>query len=75
MRRAQDAVDDVLRQDRATASALGDAGGAAPLAGVADGAPTPATGFAQVALSGLTIEQWREIAYWRAGIDPDTGGP
>ncbi|MGH2764095.1 MAG: hypothetical protein ACRDLD_16195, partial [Thermoleophilaceae bacterium] len=73
--RAQDAVDQVMREDRATAAALDDAAGAAPLAGVAYGAPTPATGFAQVALSGLSIDQWREIAYWRAGIDPDAWRP
>jgi uncharacterized protein YukE len=74
-RRAQDAVDDVLREDRATAAALEAAASAAPLAGVPVGAPTPATGFAQVALAGLSIEQWREIAYWRAGIDPDEWRP
>lgn len=74
-RRAQDAVDDVLRDDRATAAALEAAASAAPLAGVPVGAPTPATGFAQVALAGLSIEQWREIAYWRAGIDPDQWRP
>ncbi len=68
-RRAQEAVDDVLREDRATAAALDAATSAAPLAGVPVGAPTAATGFAQVALAGLSIEQWREIAYWRAGID------
>jgi uncharacterized protein YukE len=74
-RRAQDAVDDVLREDRATAAALEAAASAAPLAGVPVGAPTPVTGFAQVALAGLSIEQWREIAYWRAGIDPDEWRP
>ena len=74
-RRAQDAVDDVLREDRATAAALDAATSAAPLAGVPVGAPTAATGFAQVALAGLSIEQWREIAYWRAGIDPDEWRP
>ena len=74
-RRAQEAVDDVLREDRATAAALDAATQAAPLAGVPVGAPTAATGFAQVALAGLSIEQWREIAYWRAGIDPDAWRP
>ncbi len=74
-RRAQEAVDDVLREDRATAAALDAATSAAPLAGVPVGAPTAATGFAQVALAGLSIEQWREIAYWRAGIDPDEWRP
>src|SRR5918996_4773457 len=66
---------DVLREDRATAAALEAAASAAPLAGVPVGAPTPATGFAQVALAGLSIEQWREIAYWRADIDPDEWRP
>jgi uncharacterized protein YukE len=74
-RRAQDAVDDVLREDRVTAAALDAATSAAPLAGVPVGAPTAATGFAQVALAGLSIEQWREIAYWRAGIDPSRWRP
>jgi hypothetical protein len=74
-RRAQDAVDDVLREDRATASALDAATAAAPLHGVPVGAPSPATGFAQVALEGLSIEQWRHIAYWRAGIDPNEWRP
>ena len=74
-RRAQDAVDDVLREDRATAAALEAAASEAPLAGVPVGAPTPATEFAQVTLAGLSIEQWREIAYWRAGIDPDEWRP
>jgi uncharacterized protein YukE len=74
-RRAQDAVDDVLREDRATAAALEAAASEAPLAGVPVGAPTPATEFAQVTLTGLSIEQWREIAYWRAGIDPDEWRP
>jgi uncharacterized protein YukE len=74
-RRAQEAVDDVLREDRATAAALDAATSAAPLAGVPVGAPTAATGFAQVALAGLSIDQWREIAYWRAGIDPEKWRP
>jgi uncharacterized protein YukE len=74
-RRAQEAVDDVLREDRATAAALDAATAAAPLAGVPVGAPTAATGFAQVALAGLSIDQWREIAYWRAGIDPAVWRP
>ncbi len=74
-RRAQEAVDDVLREDRATAAALDAATSAAPLAGVPVGAPTAATGFAQVALAGLSIEQWREIAYWRAGIDSEQWRP
>jgi uncharacterized protein YukE len=74
-RRAQDAVDDVLREDRATATALDAATAAAPMAGVPAGAPTAATAFAQVALSELTLDQWREIAYWRAGIDPDSWRP
>ena len=74
-RRAQDAVDDVLREDRATAAALEAAASAAPLAGVPVGAPTAATGFAQVALAGLSVDQWREIAYWRAGIDPSQWRP
>jgi uncharacterized protein YukE len=74
-RQAEDAVDDVLRQDRATAAALDAATAAAPLAGVPVGAPTAATGFAQVALTGLTLEQWRAIAYWRAGIDSSTWQP
>jgi uncharacterized protein YukE len=74
-RRAEEAVEDVLREDRATAAALDAATAAAPLAGVPVGAPTPATGFAYVALADLSLEQWREIAYWRAGIDPDTWRP
>ena len=74
-RRAQEAVDEVRREDRATAAALDAASAAAPLAGVPVGAPTAATGFAQVALTGLTLEQWREIAYWRAGIDADEWRP
>ena len=65
----------MLREDRATAAALDAATAAAPLAGVPVGAPTAATGFAQVALAGLSVEQWREIAYWRAGIDPDQWRP
>jgi uncharacterized protein YukE len=68
-RLAQDACDEVLREDRTTAAALDHAAAVAPLSGVPAGSPTPATTFAQTALSGLTIEQWRAIAYWRAGID------
>jgi uncharacterized protein YukE len=74
-RRAQEAVDEVLREDRTTAAALDAATTAAPLAGVPVGAPTAATGFAQVALAGLSLEQWRAIAYWRADIDPDEWRP
>jgi Proteins of 100 residues with WXG len=74
-RRAQDAVDDVLREDRSTAAALDNAAAVAPLSGVPVGAPTPANNFARTALSGLSIDQWRAIAYWRAGIDPSTWRP
>jgi hypothetical protein len=65
----------VLREDRATAAALDPAAALAPLAGVPVGSPTPANTFAHAALSGLSIEQWRAIAYWRAGIDPTVWRP
>jgi uncharacterized protein YukE len=74
-RRAQDAVDEVDREDRATAAALDRAAAVAPLAGVPIGAPTPATSFGQAVLSPLSVEQWRAIAYWRAGIDGSTWDP
>ena len=74
-RRAQDAVDEVDREDRATAAALDRAAAVAPLAGVPVGAPTPATSFGQAVLSPLSVEQWRAIAYWRAGIDGSTWDP
>jgi hypothetical protein len=73
--RAQDACDEVRRQDTATAAAVDDAAGAAPLAGVRAGTPTPAQAFATVALSGLSERQWRDIAYWAAGIDGGAWDP
>src|SRR4051794_302666 len=66
---ARDACDDVLRQDVATAAAVDDAASAAPLFGVRAGTPTPAQAFATAALSGLSHQQWLDIAYWSAGID------
>jgi uncharacterized protein YukE len=74
-RLAQDACDHVLREDRAVAGTVEQATAAAPLAGVPFGSPTPATEFGGVALRDLTIDQWREIAYWRAGIDGDAWDP
>jgi uncharacterized protein YukE len=74
-RLAEDACDRVLSEDRATAGALDAAAAAAPFAGVPFGAPTPATRFGTVALRDLTIDQWRRIAYWRAGIDGDSWDP
>jgi hypothetical protein len=74
-RKAQDACDEVLREDVSTAAAVDAAASAAPLRGVPIGSPTPAIGFAQVGLSGLSIGQWRQIAYWRAGIDDETWLP
>ena len=61
-RRAQEAVDDVRREDQATAAAVRAAAAQAPLAGVAAGTPTAANAFASVSLSGLSVDQWREIA-------------
>jgi uncharacterized protein YukE len=74
-RLAQDACDQVLREDRATAAALDRAEADAPLAGVPVGSPTPATTFGRTALADLTLDQWRAIAYWRAGIDGDSWRP
>jgi uncharacterized protein YukE len=74
-RLAEDACDRVLHEDRATAGALDRATAAAPLAGVPFGSPTPATTFAHAALGNLSVDQWREIAYWRAGIDGDSWDP
>ena len=74
-RQARDAVDDVDREDRATAAALDRAAAVAPLSGVPVGAPTPATTFGRTVLSPLSVEQWRAIAYWRAGIDGSAWDP
>jgi hypothetical protein len=74
-RRAQEACDEVLRQDRATAAAVDRAADLVPLSGVPAGAATPATGFALLVLGDLTPDQWRQIAYWRAGIDGGAWNP
>jgi uncharacterized protein YukE len=74
-RLAQDACDEVLRVDRTTAAAVDHAAAVAPLSGIPAGSPTPANKFAQTVLSGLTIDQWRAIAYWRAGIDASSWNP
>lgn len=74
-RLAQAECDRVTREDRATASAVDQAASKVPLAGVPFGAPTPATNFGRQVLGGLTQQQWREIAYWRAGIDGGAWDP
>jgi uncharacterized protein YukE len=74
-RKAQEACDQVEREDKRTAAAVNAAGNAAPLAGIRAGQPTPANTFAQATLGDLSLDQWRAIAYWQAGIDGGAWNP
>lgn len=67
-RRAQEACDEVDREDRAVARVVSQAGQGLPLRGPV-GSPTPTTTFVGTAFRHLTTKDWQRIAYWRAGID------
>ena len=74
-KKAQAACDAVKRADANTAGTVRTATSRTPLRGVPFGAPTPATNFGRVALSGLSRDQWQEIAYFRAGINRSKWDP
>jgi uncharacterized protein YukE len=74
-RRAEELCDDVRAADRATAGAVDAAAAAAPMGGRFPGAPGPSMGFARRVLANIPVDQWRDLAYHRAGIDGEAWDP